>query len=62
MKRNSLLTGLKEAKELNLRNNLEYIDTYSKYVMKTGNRTWSRGQKRFLDILYSRKRRRFSKS
>ncbi|MCL5440476.1 MAG: hypothetical protein M1448_01145 [Candidatus Marsarchaeota archaeon] len=62
MKRNSLLTGLKEAKELNLRNNLEYIDAYSKYVMKTGNRTWSRGQKRFLDILYSRKRRRFSKS
>jgi hypothetical protein len=62
MKRNSLLTGLKEAKELNLRNNLEYIDAYSKYVMNTGNRTWSRGQKRFLDILYSRKRRRFSKS
>ena len=57
MKQNNLLTGLKEAKELNLRNNLEYIDAYSDYVKKTDNKTWSREQKRFLDILYSKKRR-----
>ncbi len=57
MKQNSILTGLKEAKELNLKNNLEYIDAYSDYVKKTDNKTWSNGQKKFLDILYSRKRR-----
>ena len=57
MKQNSILTGLKEAKALNLKNNLKYIDAYSDYVKKTGNKTWSRGQKRFLDILYAKKRR-----
>ncbi|MEM3661944.1 MAG: hypothetical protein QXG73_03895 [Candidatus Micrarchaeaceae archaeon] len=48
---------MKEAKKLNLRNNFEYIDAYSNYVKKTDNRTWSKGQKRFLDILYAKKRR-----
>ena len=57
MKQNSILTGLKDAKALNLKNNLEYIDAYSDYVKKTDNKTWSRGQKRFLDILYAKKRR-----
>ena len=57
MKQNSILMGLKEAKELNLRNNLEYIDAYSDYVKKTDNKTWSKGQKRFLDALYTRNRR-----
>ncbi len=57
MKQNSILNGLKEAKEINLRNNFEYIDAYSAYVIKTDNKTWSRGQKRFLDILYTKKRR-----
>ena len=57
MKQNSILTGLKEAKELNLRSNFEYIDAYSDYVKRTDNKTWSRGQKRFLDILYAKKRR-----
>ena len=57
MKQNSILTGLKEAKELNLRDNFKYIDAYSDYVKKTDNKTWSRGQKRFLDILYAKKRR-----
>lgn len=57
MKQNSILTGLKKAKALNLRNNLEYIDAYSDYVKKTDNKTWSRGQKKFLDILYGKKRR-----
>ncbi len=57
MRANSILTGLKEAKALNLRNNLEYIDTYSDYVKRTDNKTWSRGQKRFLDILYAKRRR-----
>ncbi len=57
MKQNSILIGLKEAKDHNLRNNLEYIDAYSDYVKKTDNRTWSRGQKKFLDVLYSKKRR-----
>lgn len=55
--KNSILTGLKEGKALNLKNNLEYIDAYSDYVKKTDNRTWSMGQKKFLDILYSKKRR-----
>ena len=57
MKQNNILTGLKEAKELNLKNNFEYIDAYSDYVKKTDNKTWSKGQKRFLDILYAKKRR-----
>ena len=57
MKQNSILTGLKEAKALNLRNNLKYIDAYSDYVKKTDNKTWSSGQKKFLDILYGKKRR-----
>ena len=57
MGQNSILTGLKEAKKLNLRNNFEYIDAYSNYVKKTDNRTWSKGQKKFLDILYAKKRR-----
>ena len=57
MKQNGILTGLKEAKALNFKNNIEYIDAYSDYVKKTDNKTWSRGQKRFLDILYARKRR-----
>ena len=57
MKQNSILTGLKEAKELNLRNNFEYIDAYSDYVKKTDNKTWSSGQKKFLDVLYNKKRR-----
>lgn len=57
MKQNSILTGLKEAKEINLRNNFEYIDAYSAYVTKTDNKIWSKGQKRFLDILYAKKRR-----
>lgn len=57
MEQNSILTGLKEAKEHNLRNNLEYIDAYSDYVKKTDNKIWSREQKRFIDILYAKKRR-----
>ncbi len=57
MKQNSILIGLKEAKEHNLKDNLEYIDVYSNYVKKASNRTWSRGQKRFLDILYGKERR-----
>lgn len=57
MKRNNILAGLKKAKEHNLKNNLEYIDAYSDYVKKVDNRTWSSGQKRFLDILYGKGRR-----
>lgn len=57
MKKNSILTGLKEAKKLNLKNNLDYIDAYCDYVKRTDNGTWSLGQKKFLDILYSKKRR-----
>ena len=57
MKQNNLLTGLKEAKERNLSDNLAYIDAYSNYVKNTDNKTWSKGQKRFLDILYSKERR-----
>ncbi len=60
MKQNSILTGLKEAKELNLKNNLRYIDAYSDYVKKTDNKIWSKGQKKFLDVLYSKKRRSVS--
>ena len=57
MRRNNILVGLKEAKEHNLRDNFAYIDAYSDYVRKVDNRTWSRGQKKFLDILYSKSRR-----
>ena len=57
MKHGNILMGLKEAKEINLKNNLEYVDAYSDYVKKTGNKTWSRGQKRFLEVLYAKKRR-----
>ena len=48
---------LKEAKEQNLKSNLKYIDIYADYVKKTNNKTWSMGQKKFLDILYAKKRR-----
>ena len=48
---------MKDAKTLNLKNNLEYIDAYSNYVKRTDNKIWSKGQKKFLDVLYSRKRR-----
>lgn len=57
MKHGNILMGLKEAKEINLKNNLEYVDAYSDYVKKTDNKTWSRGQKRFLEVLYAKKRR-----
>ena len=57
MKKNSILTGLKKAKALNLKDNLKYIDAYSAYVKKTDNKTWSREQKKFLDALYNKKRR-----
>jgi hypothetical protein len=57
MKKNSILKGLKDAKTLNLKNNLEYIDAYANYVKRTDNKIWSKGQKKFLDVLYSRKRR-----
>lgn len=57
MKRNSILVGLKKAKEDNLRDKFEYIDAYSDYVKKVDNRTWSSGQKKFLDILYGKDRR-----
>lgn len=43
------LEKLKKFKEKNFKDRLEFIDSYSKWVKKTPNKTWSSAQKKVID-------------
>lgn len=56
-KKMTLLEEAEERKEINKRQNREFIDMYVEWIKKTSNHEWSEQQKKLIDSMIPKKKK-----